>query len=121
MIKTLLSLGFFLCVGLSSYGQQTTKRPLKQISVDQKAPALTKEMEQYAIANGSFITTEVNKGEPVDYVGEIAMETAKKVNPADMGIKITENDQYYKITGTNQMLVVKSTWALDGEMKMKKR
>lgn len=120
MIKTLLSFGFFLCVGLS-YGQQVSKKPLKQISVDQKAPALTKEMEQYAVSNGSFITATVTKDEPIAYVGEISMEIAKKVNPADMGIKITDNDQYYKITGTNQMLVVKSTWALDGEMKMSKK
>lgn len=119
MIKTLLSIGFFLCVGLS-YGQQTTKKPVKQISVDQNAPLLTKEMEQYAIAHGSFITTAVVKDQPIDYTGEVSMEIAKKVNPAEMGIKITDSDQYYKITGTNQMLVVKSTWALDGEMKMKK-
>lgn len=120
MIKTVLSVGFFLFLGLS-YGQQTTKKPVKQISVDQKAPLLTKEMEQYAIANGSYIVTAVKKEQPIEYVGEISMEIAKKVNPADMGIKITDNDQYYKITGTDQMLVVKSTWALDGEMKMKKR
>ena len=78
-------------------------------------------MQSYAVSHGSFITTEVTKdGTPIQYDGEISVETAKKINPAEMGIAITDKDQYYKITGTNQYLVVKSTWALDGEMKMQK-
>ena len=120
MIKTLLSLGFFLCVGLS-YGQQTPKALKTRDGSQYPVPVLTKEMQSYAVSHGSFITTEVTKdGTPIQYDGEISVETAKKINPAEMGIAITDKDQYYKITGTNQYLVVKSTWALDGEMKMQK-
>ncbi len=114
----MLSVGLFLFVGLS-YGQGTTKVLKTRDGSHYPVPSLTKEMQEYAVLNGSFITKEVIKdGKPIQYDGEISMETAKKVNPAAMGIAITERDQYYKITGTNNYLVVKSTWALDGEMKM---
>lgn len=121
MIKTMLSVSLFLIVGLS-YGQEATKTLKTRDGSKYPVPALTKEMQEYAVLKGSFITQEVLKdGKPIQYDGEISMETAKKVDPAAMGITITDRDRYYKITGTNQYLVVKSTWALDGEMKMAKQ
>lgn len=121
MVKTILSVGFFLCVGLT-YGQQTGKTLKTRDGSKYPVPVLTAEMTKYAVEHGSYILTEVKKdGNVIQYDGEISAEKAKKVNPADMGIAITDRDQYYKITGTNQYLVVKSTWALDGEMKMQKR
>ncbi len=121
MIKKILPVLFSLFVGLS-FGQQTSKTLKTRDGSKYPAPALTTEMQKYAVTHGSFITTEVNKdGSIIQYDGEISAEKAKKVNPADMGIAITDRDQYYKITGTNQYLVVKSTWALDGEMKMQKQ
>ncbi len=117
----MLSVSLFLLVGLA-YGQEQTKTLKTRDGSKYPVPTLTSEMKEYAVANGSFITKEVLKdGKPIQYDGEISMETAKKINPAAMGITITERDQYYKITGTNQYLVVKSTWALDGEMKMAKQ
>lgn len=117
----MLSIGLFLFVGLT-YGQETTKTLKTRDGSKYPVPTLTQEMKEYAVVSGSFITKEVIKdGKPIQYDGEISMETAKKVNPAAMGIAITDRDQYYKITGTNQYLVVKSTWALDGEMKMAKQ
>lgn len=114
----MLSVSLFLLVGLS-YGQETTKALKTRDGSKYPVPTLTQEMKEYAVANGSFITREVIKdGKPIQYDGEISMETAKKVNPSAMGIAITDRDQYYKIKGTNQYLIVKSTWALDGEMKM---
>ena len=117
----MLFVGFFLSVGLS-FGQQSGKTLKTRDGSKYPVPVLTTEMQKYAVTHGSFITTEVSKdGSTIQYDGEISSEMAKKVNPAEMGIAITDKDQYYKITGTNQYLVVKSTWALDGEMKMQKQ
>lgn len=121
MIKTILSVGFFLCVGLS-FGQQSGKTLKTRDGSKYPVPVLTTEMQKYAVTHGSFIANETSKdGSTIQYNGEISEEMAKKVNPAEMGIVITDRDQYYKITGTSQYLVVKSTWALDGEMKMQNR
>ncbi|AEA45285.1 hypothetical protein [Fluviicola taffensis] len=119
MIKTILSVGFFLCLGIS-YGQQTTKPPMKQVASDQTPPPLTKEMEVYAAKNGTYIIVR-SEGKKLTPDGEVTLEKAKLVDPKEIGVKIINKTQYFTIAGTNDLLVVKSTWILDNEMKNSNR
>lgn len=121
MIKTLLSVGFLLCVGLS-FGQDANKiHPGKQVRIEKQTPVLTAEMEQYAVANGSYIADRPSgDGKESAFDGQISMENAQKVDPKAMGIKIIDRNQFFEIAGTGKVLVVKSTWVLENEMKTKR-
>lgn len=120
MIKTLLSVGFLLCMGLS-YGQDANRiHPGKQVRIAKETPVLTAEMEQYAVKNGSYIADRPSGGKESAVDGQISMENAQKVDPKAMGIKIIDRNQFFEITGTKKVLVVKSTWVLENEMKTKR-
>ena len=116
MKKTIFSLFVFLGASLS-YGQNLSK-DLNKSAIAQ-GPIVSKEMEAYAVKNGTYIINP--NGKQVTTAGEITLEKAKLVDPKAMGIKIIDKTQYFSITGTTDLLVVKSTWILDNEMKTAKK
>jgi hypothetical protein len=78
-------------------------------------------MLEYAKTYGTFITKLVDKGDGLVAIdGDITKELADLIDPLKMNLMILDREQYLKIIGTDTYLVVKSTWALDSEMKMKK-
>lgn len=116
---TLLGSGFL-------FAQNSAKDtpPTKQQSQYQQpvAPILTKEMENYAVDNGSFIIeSPSSSGKEVSFDGEVSMKIAQLVDPKKMGFTIIDRKQYFKILDSNKILVVKSTWGLDIEMKNSKK
>lgn len=117
MKKTIFSAIVFLGASLS-YGQNLNKDAGKTVSVQE--PVVSKEMQAYAAKNGTYIIARP-KGKEVTLNGEITSQKAQLVDPAKMGIQITGRTQYYGITGTTDLLVVKSTWVLDNEMKTRKK
>ena len=117
MKKTIFSVIVFLGASLS-YGQNLNKEASKQVSVQE--PTVSKEMQAYAVKNGTYIIARPN-GKDLTPDGEVTLEKAKLVDPAAMGIKITDRTQYFGITGTTDLLVVKSTWVLNNEMKTSKK
>lgn len=108
-----------MCSGVI-FSQNTLKSPPQSRqtrTVAPVAPELTKEMEQYAAVNGSYITDIPNSDQKeIQFDGEISMEVAQLVDPNKMGLAITNRGQVYKISGTNKLLFIKSTWVLDSEM-----
>lgn len=117
MKKTIFSTIVFLGASLA-YGQNLSKDE-KKPTVTQ-GPAISKEMQAHAVKSGTYIIAQP-KGKEFTSDGEISLEKAKLVDPAAMGIKIVDRTQYFAITGTNDLLVVKSTWILDNEMKNAKK
>ena len=117
MKKTIFSAIVFLGANLS-YGQSLTK-DLNKPSTEQ-GPAVSKEMEAYAAKNGTYIIASP-KGKDLTPDGEVTLAKAKLVDPAAMGIKIINRTQYFTIAGTTDLLVVKSTWVLENEMKTTKK
>jgi hypothetical protein len=117
MKKTIFSLFVFLGASLS-YGQNLSKDENKSAAV--QGPIVSKEMEAYAVKNGTYIIARPD-GKKITPDGEITLEKAKLVDPKAMGIKIIDKTQYYSITGTTDLLVVKSTWILDNQMKTAKK
>ncbi|TSJ47564.1 hypothetical protein [Fluviicola chungangensis] len=113
MKKIMFSAVVFLGASLS-YGQNLNKDATK--SATTQGPVVSKEMQAYAAKKGTYIIAKP-QGKDLTPNGEISLEKAKLVDPAAMGIKITDRTQYYGITGTTDLLVVKSTWVLDNEMK----
>nr|WP_294858447.1 hypothetical protein [uncultured Fluviicola sp.] len=117
MKKTIFSLFVFLGASLS-YGQNLSKDTNKPATV--QGPVVSKEMQSYAATKGTYVIARPD-GKELTPDGEISREKAKLVDPSAMGIKIIDKTQYFSITGTNDLLVVKSTWILDNEMKTAKK
>lgn len=117
MKKTIFSVIVFLGASLS-YGQNLSKDANKQATAQE--PVVSKEMQVYAAKNGTYIIARP-EGKELTTNGEITLQKAKLVDPVAMGIKITDRTQYFGITGTTDLLVVKSTWVLDNEMKTRKK
>ncbi len=105
MKKTILFVLFLSC-GYLSYSQENSKT------------SISKEVLNYAKSNGSYIVdTPQEKMSSISYDGEISLVKAKLIDPSKMGISITNKNLVYKITGTNQLLIVKSVWVLENELK----
>jgi len=117
MKKTIFSLFVFLGASLS-YGQNLSKDLNKPATA--QGPVVSKEMQAYATKKGTYIIARPN-GKDLTPDGEISLEKAKLVDPTAMGIKIIDKTQYFSIAGTTDLLVVKSTWVLDNEMKTAKK
>lgn len=118
MKKTIFSAIVFLGASLA-YGQNLSKDQNKPATA-QQGPVVSKEMMAYAAKHGTYIVARPN-GKELKPDGEITLEKAKLVDPAAMGIKIINRTQYFAITGSADLLVVKSTWVLENEMKTAKK
>jgi hypothetical protein len=118
MKKTIFSTFVLLSTSLS-FGQNLNKEPNKPV-LEQEGPSVSKEMEAYAAKNGTYIIA-VPKGKELTPDGEITLDKAKLVDPKLMGISIMNKTQYFTIVGTTDLLVVKSSWVLDNQMKTTKK
>lgn len=96
----------FVATGFFSYSQNTS------------STHLSKEIALYAKTNGSYIASiPLEKKSDISFDGEITQEKANLIDPAKMGISVTNRNLIYKITGTDKMLVVKSVYVLENEFK----
>lgn len=118
MKKTIFSSIVFLSLS-SAYGQNLSKDANKPVT-EQQAPVVSKEMEAYAVKNGTYIVARP-EGKKLTPDGEVTLEKAKLVDPKAIGVKIMNKTQYFTIAGTNDLLVVKSSWVLENEMKNSKK
>ena len=71
---------------------------------------------EFAKTNGSFISVEPSK-KGIQFDGTISLEKAQLIDPNRMGLAIPNQDQYYKIEGTDKMLVIYSVFTLQQLMK----
>ena len=72
----------------------------------------------YAIDNAIY-TADYPTEKKVDISKEISIPQ-DEYTYLDLGIKIEDLNQFYKIKGTNKILVVKSFYVLNNEIKMKR-
>ena len=117
-MKLLMSAAFLtLSIGFVS-AQNYDSRLLKKfdhdqlVSMEQNDPSKLKRYE-YALDNGVYMT-DLPAGKETD----LPVITVNGDNPtfADLGLDIINSNQYFKIEGTDKMLVVKSIWVLDYEL-----
>jgi hypothetical protein len=73
----------------------------------------------HALDNGMYVTSRpAGKSEALDR--EIVFDLGTPKNFVEMGFEILNRNQYFPITGTDKMLVLKSEWVLLNELKNKK-
>lgn len=87
-----------------------TKTELKKMSSEELF------LLEYALTNGFYITTLPSK-ESADIKKLNVTTEIKKYT--DIGLRIENQNQYFNIVGTDKMLVVKSKYVLQNELKNK--
>ncbi|GEM_PF-2980280 len=96
-------------------GQTTTTEtlnPRKTITeLEAESPKEHALVMELAKTKGSFISVIPAKKE-IQFDGTISLEKAEMVDPTKMGLTIPNQDQYYKIEGTDKMLVIYSVFTL---------
>lgn len=117
-MKLLISTAFLtLSIGFVS-AQNYDSRLLKKFnheelsSMEQNDPQSLDRYE-YALDHAMYIT-DLPSGKSIDLPTITLNEEGQ--NFADLGLDIINTNQYFKIEGTDKMLVVKSVWVLDNEL-----
>lgn len=117
IMKSLFLPILFFCSGMS-FSQTTTIQKFEKPTrvVPHSKTVIYSETANYAKEHGSYIA-DIPKEKSMTFDGEISEEKAKLVDPAKMEIQILKDkNQYFKITNTQKMLVVKSETVLKNEM-----
>ena len=76
-------------------------------------------MYVYAVDKACYVS-DLPKGKEAKLDGAINVDISKPLNFIDLGLDIKSVNQYFKINGTDKMLVVKSEFVLNNELKNNK-
>lgn len=120
MKLTILVLSFFF-IQFNSFSQEYDKRLEKIYSIEE-LKTIQKEnpsniiMLNYALDNAVYIS-DLPSEKKSEFTKSINYDFKKKPNFIDLGLKIENQNQYYRINGTDKILVVKSEYLLNYELK----
>lgn len=99
--------------------RETAKEVQTMEQIAANSPAEHAKLLKFAETHGSTIM-DFPKGKEAKLDGEVTMEQAKLIDPIKMGLSILTANQYFRISGTEKMLMVKSVFILQQEMKTTK-
>ena len=123
-MKKLLIITFsFFALG-SAFSQEIDQRLIKKFSTEElttmkKNDSAKYVMYVYAVDKACYVS-DLPKGKEAKLDGVINADISKPLNFIDLGLDIKSVNQYYKINGTDKMLVVKSEFILNNELKNNK-
>lgn len=121
-MKKILLVPASVLITLLATGQTTQNEPVKATqTIEQLAVSSPEEytaIKTYAAQNGTYVTA-LPKGKDARLDGTVTPEQVASNDPFTMGLTIQSVNQYFRIEGTEQMLVVKSLYTLQQEMKTK--
>ncbi len=110
-LKNFVLIGMMILGSSSVFSQQIDNRLLKSYEQTELQTMLESDKDKYdllvyALDNGLQEIT-IGKGKEVSFKGTISLPQGKYTF-ADLGLKIEEMEQYYKIEGKESVLMVKS-------------
>jgi len=108
----------FVSISLLSTAQKHNTDLLKSYSANELAAFDTGTIEilEYGITNAVYITT-IPSGKELN-LPEINL-TSNSLKYTDLGLKILNQNQYFKVHGVENMMVVKSLYVLKNELENK--
>ena len=121
-MKILLTSTLILIACSASIAQDFDKRLLERFSTDELTDLATKDnaklaMLNYALDNAiSYVTFSKKKTVELSSI-DMPEENATFVS---LGFEIENQNQFFKINGSDKVLVIKSTYLLENELKNKK-
>lgn len=120
-MKTTFILLLSMLISSVSFSQDFDKRLEKLYSVEELT-AMQKENPSkiitlnYAIDNAVY-TSDLPLEKKSEFTKSINYDFKKKPNFIELGLKIENQSQYFRINGTNKILVIKSEYLLNYELK----
>ncbi len=119
-MKLLAVLSFTLLFGSASMAQQVDERLLSSYSQVELNEMISTNPERYqllvsSIGNATAVM-DFPKGKDAKIQQEISLPSGDYTY-LDLKLKISESNQYYKITGSDKVLMVKSFFVLENERK----
>jgi hypothetical protein len=120
-MKRLFLLSSFLVVFSIANAQNADQRLYKSYSQDDIEQLLSNNPEaiqllNYALDHACYLSA-VPEGKDFSTLPEIHLSNLTDLPSfAELGLKIEKSNQYFKVTGTQQLLVVKSEWVLNYEL-----
>lgn len=120
-MKLLSILGLSLLLSFQASAQQDVEQELLQSYTKSELNSIKKDQpERYRVlvhgVKNALEIVDFPKGKESKTDGTIDLPSGD-YNFCDLGLKIKESNQYFKIHGTNKLLVVKSFYLLENELK----
>lgn len=117
----LLLISFFVgAFALSSEAQSYDSRLTKLYSTEELNALSSENPEKLTVLNyaldHALTIVDLPTGKEAKLNGEIVYDMTIRPDLSATGLKISESNQYYRITGTNKVLMVKSFFVLNQEM-----
>ena len=124
MKKSIFLFLFFTFLSHISFSQKVDQRLEKKYSKNEITQIIKDDPGHYhflvyALDNACY-TIDQPKGKDLSEFPEISLDVKSPLNFLDLGLEIKDQNQYFIIKGTNKLLVVKSNWVINHELKSKK-
>ena len=119
MKKLLLALSLIFVIGTNLEAQEIDSRLLVKYKKSEIKKMMTENPTEYqfqlnALDRGMFISEiPAEKGKDIVFDGEIKLNLEKKHTYLSLGKEIIDRYQYFKIKGTNKMVVIQPRIFLD--------
>jgi len=122
MKKLILLFLFFTFFSSISFSQMVDQRLEKKYSKKEINQMIKDDPGQYqflvyALDNACYT---IDQPKDLSEFTEISLDLKRPLNFLDFGLEIKDQNQYFIIKGTNKLLVVKSNWVINHELKTKK-
>lgn len=114
-MKSLLVSTLLLFAGGQAFGQTLSKTPTTPSTSKQKTEvSADQQFADYCLKNAlQVITVPAGKSDNLKIAGEVTLLDNQQATYRDYGIVLKENEtQYYRITGSTQLLMVNSVYRL---------
>lgn len=123
-MNTLIILLFSIVISSVSFSQDFDKRLEKaytssQLKTMKQENPLQFNMLNYALDNALYLI-DMPKEKMSEFQKTITYDLKKKATFLELGLSIQKENQYFKINGTDKVLVVKSEWVLLNELNSRK-
>lgn len=119
-MRILITMVFAACFSGAVFSQEIDERLLKSYTLEEVQNLINSDEEKYQILVSAIgRATEIvdfPKGKETK-VSEVISIPEGEFTYLDLGLKIKDTNQYFKINGTDKLLVVKSFFVLKNESK----
>jgi hypothetical protein len=121
MKKLLISALWMFALSLTSYAQQFDERLLVRFSIEQLEALKLSQPEELKLLSYALDHALYTSNSPAEKGIELAQISYSGDNQTflDLNLELKDENQYFKIAGSDKVLVMKSRWVLNHELSKK--
>lgn len=117
-MKSLFVIAFAMTLSIQLFGQSADQRLFDHFSEEELSTLMKDNPSEirilnYALDNGLYVTDHASSKA---IVPSIEVDPDNLPNFLELGLMISDQNQYFNIKGQDKMLVLKSRWVLNNEL-----